>query len=125
MEDMADNVAGKAKQSEESAHLVQLLQRLNTFANYLLRKNGAGPGMLLVDGHIHKILMRSEIVVLTEILCEKFGILPEEFLGRVNNELEREIVIYQMDNRVVFTPDGAIADGPVPIKESPEDGKGN
>lgn len=100
--------SGGGEPSEAQNLLAVELQRVMQFAHWLLRTDKAST--MLVESHVNMNLMRAELIALSAKICEKLEISPDDLTKATAEELQRHLMMHQLNQKVIITPDGVMKD---------------
>lgn len=92
--------------NEAQKELIQEVQRLTQFANWLIATDKAA--VAIIDTHVHKNLMRAELTALSNLVIRRLGVDSNEFTRMVVAQIQQDIMLYQMDHKIIITPEGII-----------------
>lgn len=103
-----DRMSEQQEITPEQKELANEVRRLTQYSNYLLQHDQAG--MMLIDAHVHKALLRAELMALSKLVTKKLGVSESEFTKAIIQEIQQELLLRQMDHRIIITPEGCIGD---------------
>jgi predicted RND superfamily exporter protein len=98
-------------QREAYQKLVNQLSRARNLVRVLLNSEG-GPGAVVEELYLQKVLARAELITLTKIVEEKLGISPADFVQQTADQIEKMMEMEQMANKIIITPEGVFRDNP-------------
>ena len=106
-----DEIAEKQGQPEDPmmAEAVKSLQlqiaRARQLAQAFLNHKGQAANML-GENYVNADVARAEFVVISKIFEERLGIKPADYVKAVAEELDKILMIKQMEYKIIITPDG-------------------
>jgi hypothetical protein len=96
-------------QREAYQKLTLQLARAKSLAFVFMNSPG-GPPTILGEVYVQKVLARAELVVLSKIVEERLGVPAKEYVQRVADQVEKQMDLEQIANKLIITPDGVFKD---------------
>lgn len=109
MSEGAEFQSADGTQPTEAQNLLAVeLQRVMQFSHWFLRTDKAST--MLIESHVNMNLMRAELIALSHVVCQKLGIDPDDLTKATAEELQRHLMMHQMNQKVIITTEGVMKD---------------
>lgn len=95
--------------AEASKLLLFQINRTKHLAQAFLNHKGQAVNML-GENYMKSFLARAELVVLSKIIEERLGISPAEYVKAVAEEMDKELMVMQLEHKIIITTDGVTND---------------
>ncbi len=91
---------------------MQEVHRISAYAGFFInsKPQGLGPMPMLIDCFIHKFVLLAQITVMSKYMEDKFGIPPDEYLGKVSSTIRELLGVAQVSQHILITPEGVFVE---------------